>query len=302
MSELPLRPLGFGEVLDVSFQLYRRDFAWYTLTALPGLLPAAFLASAGRNSIVDAMVGFSDGPIVETGSLAVVAGVLVLVVLAETVVKMALATGMAARTRGAPPPSIAPCYKRGLVRLHGIVIASLAPIAGGSAAFFLAVIVGVGATAAAVQAGGVFAGFAAALMVVLPGLAFLVWMVAGTATLLPIVVVEGRGGSSALRRAFRLARGDRWRMAALVGVAFVMLSLPSWAVIALVGTWEHLTEGPASVISAGGGQRWLWDAVELLVSAVTVPLWVACHMVLYHDRRVRAEGYDIEAAASALAN
>ncbi len=300
MSELPLRPLGFGEVLDLSFQLYRRDFAWYTQVALLGLLPAAFLTVVAQNAMAEVMLGF-PATSVDAGVLANATVLVVVVVLADTVAKMALAVGMAARTRGAPPPAVAQCYGRGLARLHRIAAAGSVMLLGGSGAFVLAFSVAAAAMAAAIAVGGVFAGLATMLLFSLPGLALLVWMVAGTAVLLPVVVVEDRGGLSSLRRSFRLARGDRWRMAALVGVALVMVLLPTLAVDAFAGTWEYLTGGSASLVSAGGGQQWLWAAVGLLVSAVTMPLWVACHMVLYHDRLVRAEGYDIEAAADALA-
>lgn len=302
MSELPLRPFGFGEVLDFSFQLYRRDFAWYTLAALLGLLPAALLTVAAGTAVVDAMAGFSGNAGPGAGPVAAAGVFLAGVILIETVVKMALAGGMAARMRGALPPDIVPCYKRGLGRLHRIAAAAVAPVLGGSAVFVLALVAGGTATALAVEFWGVFAGLGAALLFAVPAVAVLVWLVAGTAVLLPIVVVEDLGAARSLRRSFRLARGDRWRMAALVGVAFVMLSLPSWAVAAFAGTWERLVEGSASVVSGAGGQRWLWEGVGLVVSAATMPLWVACHMVLYRDRRVRAEGYDIEAAADALAN
>jgi len=44
MSTIPLRPLGFGEILDGAVQLYRRDFGLYYLIALLGALPGYILA------------------------------------------------------------------------------------------------------------------------------------------------------------------------------------------------------------------------------------------------------------------
>ena len=39
MSILPMRPLGFGEIVDGALQLYRRDFGLYYLIALVGAFP-----------------------------------------------------------------------------------------------------------------------------------------------------------------------------------------------------------------------------------------------------------------------
>jgi hypothetical protein len=105
----------------------------------------------------------------------------------------------------------------------------------------------------------------------------------------PAVVVERRGPLSALQRSAELAEGDWWRICAVVVVAGLIATLPSMAVELLM----------ASAVSAEDPMsRGFVSALGALVNALTYPFSVAATVILYYDRRVRAEGLDVELMAA----
>ena len=53
MSAIPLRPLDFGEVLDLGFGLFRRDYRLYTPLALVGLVPAMVATVVPTTTAID---------------------------------------------------------------------------------------------------------------------------------------------------------------------------------------------------------------------------------------------------------
>ena len=300
MSALPRRPIGFGEILDCSFQLYRKDFAAYSSIALLGLLPAKLfwvlaVDALALDASADALLGLGSGPAL--GAAARGGGLVVLAVLFGLLVDLALAGALGRGARGQELPGWRWCYAQGAKRLHRLAAAGLAVMA----VVFLAV-VGWSAIVAAGIAVSTPVGVVAVPVALAGGFVVALWLLAGTAVLLPVVALEDSGALRSLRRSFRLARGARWRAAGVIVVVGVMTTLPTVAVAAFSGAWDELVEGSSSAVAATGGEAWLWEAAGLLLAAVTTPLWVACKTALYHDRRVRTEGYDIEVAAGALAN
>lgn len=106
----------------------------------------------------------------------------------------------------------------------------------------------------------------------------------------PAVVIERRGPLSALQRSAELAEGDWWRICAVIVVAGLIATLPSTAVELLmasaVSAEDPMTSGFVGALGA-------------LVNALTYPFSVAATVILYYDRRVRAEGLDVELMAAA---
>ncbi|HEY0036147.1 MAG TPA: hypothetical protein VGB66_05630 [Longimicrobium sp.] len=105
----------------------------------------------------------------------------------------------------------------------------------------------------------------------------------------PAVVIERRGPLSALQRSAELAEGDWWRICAVVVVAGLIATLPSMVVELMLasaaGADDPMSQGFVSALGA-------------LVNALTYPFSVAATVILYYDRRVRAEGLDVELMAA----
>jgi hypothetical protein len=105
----------------------------------------------------------------------------------------------------------------------------------------------------------------------------------------PAVVIERRGPLSALQRSAELAEGDWWRICAVVVVAALIATLPSTALEFVMAS----TGNARDPLFTG-----LVGALSALVNALTYPFSVAATVILYYDRRVRAEGLDVELMAA----
>lgn len=103
----------------------------------------------------------------------------------------------------------------------------------------------------------------------------------------PAVVIENAAPFPAIRRSLFLANDDALRIFLILVVAYVITLLPSMAVEFTV----RLGAGPFV------GQSRLADVLSALVAALTYPFSTAVTVILYYDRRVRAEGLDMELAA-----
>jgi hypothetical protein len=119
--------------------------------------------------------------------------------------------------------------------------------------------------------------------------ALIVWVLLFAAV--PVVTLEGRGPLVALRRSTELAEGDWMRILLVLLVAFIIGTLPSLALGYVVDQAD---------MNLSGVSRGIAQAASTLLNALTYPHSVAATVILYYDRRVRAEGLDVELAASAL--
>lgn len=122
----------------------------------------------------------------------------------------------------------------------------------------------------------------------------------------PIVVLENVGAVQAARRSKQLMRASRyhsngygsiWLQYLLLGFIALILILGSYTAVAIIGVsdWmKSLGPGPLRPI--------LETALELAPVFVTlwivIPVWAVNSTIVYLERRVRLEGYDIEALAS----
>ena len=127
----------------------------------------------------------------------------------------------------------------------------------------------------------------ATIFFILPG----IWLYVAWAFAMPVLLVEGLRGRSALGRSFELVRGRWWQTFGVIAVGFI-----------LAGIISTLVQG---VFVAGifvGNDN---DALVLLFSAlagvvglaVATPFQAALLTVLYFDLRVRREGFDLELLA-----
>lgn len=295
-----MRPLGFGEVLDLSFQVYRRDFLDYTLIAAAGQAPAHALGSIAVLAIEPLVAGQPFGPgQISSTFIATTAAALAFSAIAWTAVASAVAGRIATQDddqgrRDDGAPGFGASYRRALRRVPAFLAAGvLAALLLVVVVFVLALVAGIAGAAM----GSFVVGAALTILVVLIGF---VWWASSVFGLLPAVVVEGCGPVGALRRSFALARGARLRIFGTLAIAGVMLALPDLALEAFAyGVSSVFSAEPAGVVSTA--KYWGVSTGSFVLSSVTTPLMVSCVMLVHYDRRVRREGYDLEAAAASLA-
>ena len=112
------------------------------------------------------------------------------------------------------------------------------------------------------------------------------WMVSPA-----IVTLEQAGPVTALRRAWTLATGDRWRILGLIlllGVLQIVLS----SLLSFVLFASFVTDQVVQLI--------LQQAVNLVATLAWAPVYWGTFAVLYYDLRVRHEAFDLQLAAEAL--
>lgn len=287
-----LRPLGFGEILDDAFTLYRRNFTTFFATALVCVIPATLISRAFEGAMIS--------PQLATPAEAAALLLLVPVTMLLWSVLWGALTQETAEAYEGGQPALKRAYGRALRALPAIVAAWILMALLGTV---LMIVVGIVAAIAVIPAaalggddGGAVFGAAVGLLAVGVMLLALTSLFA----LFPVIVIERLGPWSGMKRSHMLAKGGRLRIAGIVLVTFLIVLLPTIGLMAAAGMgaamWDITAAATLSPI-----QRFVQQFVTILASALTTPFMVGCFTLLYFDRRVRVEGYDLEAATEALA-
>ena len=136
----------------------------------------------------------------------------------------------------------------------------------------------------------------AAVLIPLAGFVFLnLWVASATSFSIPTAALEGLSGIKAMHRSWLLTRGSRWRI------------LLTWAAItagvwAMAGVDVLLLQFIWYILHTEWHLRWFNEFVFLQlayisytgIAALTGSLYPISITLLYFDQRVRKEGYDLE--------
>lgn len=272
MAAPTLRPLGLGEILDVSLKLAWRNFGTLARIVLCVVAPAQLLIAVVDVSALPGYrgpYGFSTTPTQTTIDVHQLwtRAAAALVALVIGFLASSLATGAAFRAIAEIYLGFGANWRASLSfagrKLHSILwIAILS---------FVLDAVG-------------------ALFCILPG----VYLYVSFAVAFPVLMSEGQRGSKALGRSRALVRGRWWWTLLFLIVA----GLLTWVLTALI-------TGLIDALNFAGNP----DTVELLVitavggtaaALVTTPFSAAYHTVLYFDLRVRKEAFDLRLLANRI--
>ncbi len=293
MSASPiLRPLGFGEVLDSAFTLFRRNFASFLAVAL---IPTAAMVALGLASGMHRMA--ADPTSIRVGPFLL----FILVSILGTLVMWGALAHLASQAYGGTAARAAEGLRVGLrsfLPLLGTVL--LAGLVLLVVFFAAAIVMGIGVAIVGLAGDG-------AGMAVLTGIMMLGMLVlyAGAASVLfaivPAVVVEGKGPAGAIARSFELARGALPRLVGLMLVTLFIVYLPILGTVVLTGTFSTLYDPAAAAAASGSNAFLLQQVLSWSASAVTTPFLTSVIVVQYYDRRVRTEALDVQALTERLA-
>ncbi|MET7329294.1 glycerophosphoryl diester phosphodiesterase membrane domain-containing protein [Nonomuraea sp. NPDC005650] len=306
---IPLRPLGLGDILDGTIKLIRSNpKAVLGLSAVAALLAAVPLA-VGQAFVLDTMSGSLTDPesmATTSGQLTGVAaqygGTLVSYVVQFVVVT--LLTGVLTRILGRAVfggnLSAGEAWRlvKGRVpALFGVVglmaVIMVVPL--------VVIVLLIVVVAMNVPSDGVGLILALAFLFMIAYLGYYLFFTTRFAFASPIVVLEGRGAIDAMRRSWHLVTGDFWRVlgillltSLLVGLVAGVLSVP----FTLAGTLFGMLSGgsvvstvvSAVLIAAGG----------TLASMLTYPFQAGVAGLLYADRRMRSEAFDLVLQTAAI--
>jgi hypothetical protein len=273
VSTPQLRPLGLGEILDVSIKIAWRNAGTLVRIVLFVVAPAQALsaliqvsASPDTYEPGGGFGSFEDGataPDAEAWTL--IAGIGIATLLGF--VAGQLATGACfkavAQSYLGEQPNWRESLGYALRRFHSIL--------------WIVVLGGI----------VILVGF---FLCFFPG----VWVWVGFAVALPVLMTEGLRGRKALGRSFRLVKGRWWRTAILLVVAFLLVSIVAGVVSFAVAAVAVVRPDNPFVLFVIG-------ALSSTVGAlITTPFSAAYHTVLYFDLRVRKEAFDLQLLAQSL--
>jgi hypothetical protein len=272
VSSTQLRPLGVGEILDVAIKAYSNNartlitigaIVGIPFQLLSGLIQLSTVSSANQ---VNGVFTFQTGTAHLDYSRARVAG-LVVTTLIGAVVTLIVTAAMVKAVSDAylgNVPSV-----RDSLRFAARRIGSL---------FWLYLLLGIGLTAAAIA-------------LLLPA----VWLYVAWGMATPVLLIEGLGGSAALRRSFRLVRGRWWSTAFTLVIARFMVGIAGGVVLALFLVVPHLIDHSSILLAVIGS-----TIASFVAVALVQPLQSAIITILYFDLRVRKDGFDLSLLAAGL--
>ena len=262
-----LRPLSFGEILDVALKIFGRH--WRTLVAcvLVPTVPLQILSVLVVLSIAPEQFDL-DGETAAApeGTGTEIAAVLVVQLLSALASLLAWAACFKAVADGylGRDPSVGRSLRFGLpkiLRLLGLAIVTGIMILIGIFGLFIGAL------------------FVAALVILSPA----------------ALLFERIGVFSAIGRSFELVRGRYWAIVLLVVVIFLAFLVIGVVFGGILG----------AVAGAAGSEDETAGAIVSFISntaltAVTTPLFAAIVTVLYFDQRVRKEGFDLQLLAEGM--
>ena len=289
-----LRPLGVGDIVDRVFALYRsKPLLYIALAAVPYLIfilviAVATLALAGTFVGLAAfanLLAAGDVPDPAQFAAAVISfiGFVLFIVVAAVVILSAQTTAlvyaMSARYLGRQV-TLGEAFRAGLRATPRVIGAGL---------LIFVLFVLLWAVLAVIMA--VSQQVIVVVVAFIVGLVGTFYILASTLVTPIVATLESVGPITALRRAWSLSAGNRWRILGLQLLLVVLNGVISAVVSAIFVT---------TII----GDATLRTVAQQLVNAATTILWAPVEWgtfaILYYDLRVRHEAFDLQLAAEAL--
>lgn len=315
-SQLSIRPLGAGDLIDRAVRFYRQNFWTFVWIAAPPVVIGTLI------SIGWTLLGrkvFGVGASRDSGEMVFYylftwSGAIV-IWLTETVATL---TVMGGASRNFvryllfdEALSFRETYKNVRTRLGGLIAASsiIAILLGviGVSIFYFAlmfVVIAIAVTAIAFSFSPFLITIVSVLLsaAIVIGTAWVFFLAASRFAYVPqVMLVEGQSVFSALGRSASLASGNVKRFAAL----FVFTTVATYSALSLfyvpLGWYAYLEGVQLFTFDADAIPAWyeiasqfIWQASFILLT----PVWMIGLCLLYVDERVRHEGYDIELMAA----
>jgi len=257
-----LRPLSVGEMIDAGFKLLRDRFGALMLCVLVPVAPLTILGTLVQASTDDAAFDTSTTATSDSGS-AVVGNLLVAFLQGA-----ALALALAACIK-----LISSAYLGDRVEVGDSLRFGMSRILAVIGTYILVTLILIPCFIA----------------LIIPG----IYVGVKLAVTFAAVVVERAGPGTAISRSWNLTGENWWRSFAVVLVVFLIVFVISFAVVGVV-VGAVLTDASEVTFAV------LSTLADILINAITYPLWAAVVTVLYYDLRVRKEGFDLQLLAAGV--
>lgn len=284
-----IRPMSFGEILDGSLTLYRRNFGVFLRLALaslivPVLLVVYFVLFMIEDFMLSIMMMHIDPMLIVMGALIFVTYIIGNLMMTAGTIRVISDSYLDRRSTfgqavGLGVSKIWPLFVVGLAK--GILLTLLGIVLGIVMAVIAPMLTGTGL-------GGTLIKIAGAIVAIW----FCIWVAAGYGVTTPVVVLERLGGSfEAFGRSWGLTSGSRGKVVGLFIVAWLLFSLLPALLVQLIGTVVAKTSPPAGaalIIAANVLPIILYPAISCVVT------------LMYYDLRVRREAFDLQMLSEQL--
>lgn len=262
-----LRPLAFGEILDVALKIVGRH--WKVMAACVALvvLPVQIASTALVYSIDPTRYDLNADPSVTTAADdSRIGAVLVVNVLAILSYMLAAAACFKAVSDGylGREPGVGQSLRFGLPRIPRLL----------GMYFLVGVCVVIGL-----------------VLLIVPGL----WIGTVWSLAVPAMLFERIGVFAALGRSFELVKGRFWGVLGLVIVSILIVLVISLLLGLVVGALGAVVTSDSEVAGA-----FVNIVAGVLSNMISLPVLAAVLTVLYFDQRVRKEGFDLQLLADGL--
>jgi len=310
-NQLPLAPLGAGDLIDRAVRLYRRHLFVLIQTASPPVIVVAAGWIGLSISVRQLFQSSETSDVLLYAPLALISGFVGIVGYLFTLVVMGGATRtLVAHLLRNDPVSLRATYRAVRDRFWGLLASSvvvllwiwLAGMGAATTLYFVFIIVGVIIMLLATIAPPWLPAIIGAVGVIISlGVGFWVFFfIVGRVAYVPqIMLVEGRGVFESFGRSFTLARGNVRRLMAMT--LFTTFAAYSALMVLLIPLgWIGYLTG----VNVWNSAQWpAWYSISYSVlgpisSILLTPVWMLGLSLLYVDERVRHEGYDIELMAA----
>ncbi|KAA9381585.1 hypothetical protein F5972_01750 [Microbispora cellulosiformans] len=311
---IPLRPLTLGDIFDGTIKLIRSNpkatLGLSAIVAAVTSIPGALGQAVGLGMFGTALEGFGSGSYATTGSPALpVVGVAAqyigaIITYVMTFLGTMILTGILTRVLGRAVfggrITVGEAWQ--LARSRVLALLGLAML---QALILVAPVLVLLALLVALGLGDATAGafVAVALLFVLAYIPYAAFFYTRFSLAAPAVVLEGRGVTDAMARSWRLVKGDSWRVfgilvltAVLAGIASSVLGVPFTIGGSLIGMFGGGTVAATALTTV------LLAAGSVVASMITYPFQAGVAGLLYADRRMRAEAFDLVLQTAAAQN
>ena len=309
-GQLPLAPLGAGDLIDRAVRLYRRHLFVLIRTAAPPVIIIAAGWILGSISFRQIFITADTGDLFFYIFLSILSVVIMLGGYLSILVVMGGATRtLVAHLLRNDPVTAHATYKAVRSRFWGLIGASfivgcwiLVSLFAASSGWYMAsmiiILVCMALSALSVWL-AVIAGIAGGLVTIAFTMWFFFFIVARVAYVPQIMLVEGKGVIESVGRSVSLARGNVRRLMAMT--LFTTFGTVSAVMVLSVAIGFFGGLSGVNPLTPAEWPAWYAIASSILgpVSAILLtPVWMLGLSLLYVDERVRHEGYDIELMAS----
>lgn len=274
----PQRQLSVGEVLDLSFRIYRATFVkcllFATCGVIAGQLAGIYALIRGRN--------LAQSPAGAAAMLAMMQDrTLVALYIVGLVLTLLFYAAVLLRQRAIVTDDAAGGELTAALRRTPALVG-------------LVVLIGLGCLACFVPA--LVTGGALRVLLILAAVVALCYGLVALSCAMTVLLMEDAGPLASLTRSWRLTAGSFWRLSLIYTVALIILIALELVIAAVAGFLAGaLAHGDVAMVTAFA------EVIGIILGALVTPFYGALALAVLADLKVRKEGADLAQRISATA-